>query len=174
MIDDDLPAALSAPPARFGCRCRRHTRRLFTGALLVGGAGLALPLRAREGVEVGARSGFSRIVSADDIEQAARQNYQELLQQAASKGQLAAPGSAQLVRLRTITQQLVAHTYEWNPRARQWRWEVNLIASPQINAFCMPGGKIAFFTGILDKLELTDDEVAMVIGHEMAAARTRA
>ena len=76
----------------------------------------------------------------------------------------------QLRRLRAIATRLVPHALEWNPRARGWRWEVNLIGSQQINAFCMPGGKIAFYTGILEKLQLTDDEVAMVMGHEMAHA----
>ena len=47
---------------------------------------------------------------------------------------------------------------QWNPRAKDWRWEVNLIGSKQINAFCMPGGKIVFYSGILDQLKLTDDD----------------
>ena len=75
-----------------------------------------------------------------------------------------------MVRLRAIAQRLIPYTDEWNPRARGWRWEVNLIGSKQINAFCMPGGKIAFFYGILDQLKLNDDEVAMIMGHEMAHA----
>jgi predicted Zn-dependent protease len=156
--------------AAAGCSCHTHSRRLFTGGLLVGAATLALPAWAREGVEVGPRSSFSKIVSAEQIEQAAQKNYQELLQQATVKGALASPGNPQLVRLRTISQRLIPYTPEWNDRAGRWRWEINLIKSDQINAFCMPGGKIAFFTGILDKLKLTDDEVAMVMGHETAHA----
>ncbi|MEP7102522.1 MAG: M48 family metallopeptidase, partial [Burkholderiales bacterium] len=153
-----------------GCRCALHARRLFTGGLLAGGAALALPVWAREGVEVGPKSSFSQLVSAEQIEQAAQQNYRQLLQQAASKNLLAAPTNPQLARLRAIAQRLIPFTFEWNERARQWRWEVNLINSAQVNAFCMPGGKIAFFTGILETLKLSDDEVAMIMGHEMAHA----
>ena len=153
-----------------GCACALHARRLFTGGLLAGGAALALPAWAREGVEVGPKSSFSKLVSAAQIEQAAQQNYQQMQQQAASKNILAGADNPQLARLRAIAQRLIPFTFEWNERARQWRWEVNLINSPQINAFCMPGGKIAFFTGILEKLKLTDDEVAMIMGHEMAHA----
>jgi len=76
----------------------------------------------------------------------------------------------QLQRLRAIASRLIADAPRWNARARQWRWEVNLIGSQSINAFCMPGGKIAVFTGLIDKLRATDDELAMVVGHEMAHA----
>ncbi|MGT2491550.1 M48 family metallopeptidase [Cupriavidus basilensis] len=73
-------------------------------------------------------------------------------------------------RLRAIARRILPQTARWNERAKQWKWEVNLINAKQVNAFCMPGGKIAFYTGLLDQLRLTDDEVAMVMGHEIAHA----
>jgi predicted Zn-dependent protease len=113
-------------------------------ALLAGtlGAGV-LQAQTREGVQVGETSVFAKIVPADN---------------------------AQVQRLRAIMDRIIPFTWQWNPRAQQWKWEVNLIGSNQINAYCMPGGKIAFYTGILNKLQLTDDEVAMVMGHEIAHA----
>jgi len=152
------------------CSCGLHARRLFTGGLLAAGAGLALPAWAREGVDVGPRSSFSKFVSAGQIEQAAGQQYRQMQQQAAQKNALAPPDHPQVIRLRAIAVRLIPYTYEWNERARQWRWEVNLIGGKQVNAFCMPGGKIAFYYGILDQLKLSDDEVAMVMGHEMTHA----
>ena len=76
----------------------------------------------------------------------------------------------QVERLRRIARELVPHAVRFNKNAEKWRWEVNLISSKSVNAFCMPGGKIAFFTGILDTLQLTDDEVATIMGHEIGHA----
>ena len=131
------------------------------------GAGVAL---AREGVEVGKESAFAKLVPATEVEQSARQQYSQMMKEASSKGALGPDDHPQVQRLRRIANELIPHSYEWNPRAREWKWEVNLIGSNQINAFCMPGGKIAFYTGILSQLKLTDDEVAMVMGHEIAHA----
>jgi predicted Zn-dependent protease len=161
---------------RWGCRCALHGRRLFTqGAVAVaagaalGGAGTARA-QAREGVDVGANSRMARLVPAGQVEQAAEQQYRQMMRQAESQRALAPAGHPQVVRLRAIADRIIPLTPPWNARARQWRWEVNLIGSPQINAFCMPGGKIAFFFGILEKLQLDDDEVAMIMGHEAAHA----
>ena len=142
----------------------------FGVAVLLLGA-LASPLTwAREGVEVGERSVFADMVSAEQVEQQARLQYQQTLKAAAEQSALGPADNAQVRRLRAIAQKIIPLTSDWNERARQWKWEVNLIGSNQINAFCMPGGKIVFYTGILKTLQLSDDEVAMVMGHEIAHA----
>ena len=129
------------------------------------------PAQQRDGgVDVGGNSAFSNLVPAADVERSAQQQYGQLLQKAADQKALAPANHPQVVRLRAIAQKIIPHALVWNPRAKDWKWEVNLIGSKQINAFCMPGGKIAFYTGILDQLKLTDDEVAMVMGHEVAHA----
>ena len=144
-------------------------KRLST-ALLLGATLLSTPAWAREGVEVGENSKFTKLVSAEQLESAAQQQYQQMMRQAAQQRALAQPSHPQLVRLRAIAKRIIPHAEPWNPRARDWRWEVNLIGSAQLNAFCMPGGKIAFYYGILEKLQLSDDEVAMIMGHEVAHA----
>jgi predicted Zn-dependent protease len=142
----------------------------FVAAVFLAAGVTVSAVQAREGVEVGSTSSFARLVPARDVEAGADQEYRKMLQNAASKKALAPPNYPQLLRLRAIATKLIPLSYDWNPRAREWKWEVNLIGSTQVNAFCMPGGKIAFYTGILDNLKLTDDEVAMVMGHEIAHA----
>ncbi|MBC5763950.1 M48 family metallopeptidase [Ramlibacter albus] len=141
------------------------TRR---GFILAAGAAASAPVLAQ--VDVGGPSRARSLVPAQELEVAAAQQYTQLLEQARAKGALAGESHPQLQRLRHIAQRLIPQAGRWNPRAGQWRWEVNLIGSNSINAFCMPGGKIAFFSGLLTKLQLTDDETAMVMGHEMAHA----
>ncbi|MEX8517437.1 MAG: M48 family metallopeptidase [Leptothrix sp. (in: b-proteobacteria)] len=153
-----------------GCRCPLHQRRLFTELLLGAGACAALPALAREGVDVGGNSPFTKLASAAQIEQSAQQQYLQLSHEASSKGALAGANHPQVIRLRAIARRIIPYTYEWNSRARDWKWEVNLIGAQELNAFCMPGGKIAFYQGILAQLQLSDDEVAMIMGHEMAHA----
>lgn len=149
------------------------SRRGFHRALLAGAAATALPASAQQdGVrgDVGKNSSFTKLVSADDLEAAAGKQYAQLLAQARQKNALAPDSHPQVVRLRAIAQRMVPHANAWNSRAKNWRWEVNLLGSSELNAFCMPGGKIAFYSGILSKLQLDDDEVATIMGHEIAHA----
>ena len=161
--------------------CALHRRRLFTGLLVGSGATLAAgPLWAQDASlgglqgEVGRPSAATRalmkMVPADQLEAAAGQQYQKLLRDAQAQNAVAPAEHPQLKRLRAIAERIIPHTKPWNSRAAAWRWEVNLIGSAQVNAFCMPGGKIAFYSGILSKLQLNDDEVAMIMGHEAAHA----
>jgi len=134
-------------------------------AALAGG-----PAWAREGVDVGKQSWATRLVPAEDVEQAAQQQYAQMGQEARQKGALLPDNHPQVVRLRAIAQRLIPFSYEWNKRASQWKWEVNVLNSKELNAFCMPGGKIAFYSGLIEKLRLSDDEIAAVMGHEIAHA----
>ena len=168
---------LDLPPLALhdtGCACWRHQRRRAGGWLLAGTAGALLPAlgRAQDGVraDVGRESRFTRFISADQVEQSATQQYGYLKREANGKAVLASDDEPQLVRLRAIAQRIIPFAASWNSRAANWRWEVNLIHKKDLNAFCMPGGKIAFYDGLLMRLQLSDDEVAMIMGHEMAHA----
>lgn len=121
-------------------------------------------------VNVGSSSQVRNLVPAETLENSARQQYSQTLSEARAQRALAPDTYPQLVRIRQIASRLIPFTSQWNGRAKDWKWEVNLIGSKQLNAWCMPGGKIAFYTGIIDQLKLTDDEIAMIMGHEMAHA----
>jgi predicted Zn-dependent protease len=165
LCDLKTPPADPASSATVATSPRWQARRAF---LLAAGASAAGSALAQ--VDVGSSSGLRKLVPAETLETSARQQYTQVLADARAKGALAPDGHPQLQRLHTIAQKLIPHTASWNSRSRDWKWQVNLIGSKQINAWCMPGGKIAFYTGILDQLKLNDDEVAMIMGHEMAHA----
>ncbi len=161
-----------------GCACAGHSRRRLGIVLMTAAANVSLPAWSQQpqpgdaGVrsDVGRESKFTSLVPADQVERAAAQQYAQLLRNAADQRALGPDSHPQVQRLRAIAQRIIPHALAWNPRARQWRWEVNLLGSKELNAFCMPGGKIAFYAGILSQLQLSDDEVAAIMGHEMAHA----
>ena len=104
------------------------------------------------------------------INQQSAQQYLALMSKAKQEGALVPESDPRVQRLRAIAKRIIPNTARWNPAAQQWKWQVNLLQSGDVNAFCMPGGRIAFYTGIIDKLRLTDDEIAAVMGHEIAHA----
>lgn len=161
-----LLAPVGGSPAS---RASPSSRAMLPALIVLALLGFGLPAQA-DGVDVGKPSSVRNLVSADGIERQAIQEYGQLKRQAAAKRALGPDDHPQVRRLRGIAARMIPFVDRFNPRAHQWQWEVNLIGSRQVNAFCMPGGKIAFYSGILDALKLTDDEVAIVMGHEIAHA----
>jgi predicted Zn-dependent protease len=146
--------------------------RLFAAVGLAVGLAIAGPAASQdsEGVKVSRKSVFRYAVGAETIERQAESQFVQMTRQATQKRALLPDDHPTVQRLRKISKELLPGAVKFNERAKDWKWEVHALNSPQINAFCMPGGKIAFFTGILEKLQLTDDEVAMVMGHEIGHA----
>ncbi len=141
-------------------------RAALLAAVLLVPAHAAYP-QAQEGVDI--RKSRLLLLPKSTVENSAGQQYAQLMRAAAQKNALN-NDRRQVERLRAIARKLIPPASRFNADAGRWRWEVNLVSSKSVNAFCMPGGKIAFFTGILSALRLTDDEVAVIMGHEIAHA----
>ncbi len=109
------------------------------------------------------------IVSEKDVEQGAQLAYADEVQKAKAVGKL--NENPELTgRVRTIVKRLIPVTATFRPDAPAWNWEINTLTTPEMNAYAMPGGKIMVYSGLVEKLKLTDAELAAVIGHEIAHA----
>ncbi len=110
-----------------------------------------------------------KALSAEEIDKASSDAYGQLIAEAKADGKLHT-NTKDGKRLQQIAQRMKKHVAYFRPDAANWAWEVHLIDSPEKNAACMPGGKIFFYSGIIQELKLTDDEIAAIMGHEMAHA----
>lgn len=146
------------------------------------GAGLSVPLLAfaltacqsvqtTGGGTIGVdrQQRMSSMVSESALRESASKSYADTLGKERQKGALNAD-PAMTQRVRNIANRIIPATAAFRPEAPKWAWEVNVIKSDELNAWCMPGGKIAFYSGIIEKLQLTDDEIAAIMGHEVAHA----
>lgn len=120
-------------------------------------------------VGVARRQKVSPLVDRQALSSQAALQYKQVLSEAQGKAALNR-NPAETARVRKIAERLIAQVGVFRPDARQWGWEVNVITSTDLNAWCMPGGKIAVYSGLIEQLQATDDELAAVMGHEISHA----
>ena len=109
------------------------------------------------------------MVSAEEVNAGAAKAYAQMMAEAQKKGVLD-KDAAQVQRVQAITKRLIAQTPNFRDDAAKWPWEVHVITTDEVNAWCMPAGKMAMYTGLIQKLNATDDEIAAVMGHEISHA----
>jgi len=118
---------------------------------------------------VGVNRKQTMLVSEEEVEKGAAVAYNQELDKARKQGALNSDQQS-YKRVQTISQRLIPQTAVFRPDATQWKWEVNVQDTKDVNAYCMPGGKIMVYTGLIGQLQATDAELAAVIGHEIAHA----
>ena len=123
-----------------------------------------------DGIQTPNPSVFRNLVSAETVERTASDQYVRIIIDASAHHALATASNKDGQRINAITKRLLPFAARVNPRASSWRWESNYLNSPQVNAWCMPGGKIVVYSGLARGLALSDDELAVVLGHELAHA----
>jgi predicted Zn-dependent protease len=121
------------------------------------------------GGAVGASRSQLMLVSSEQLEQIGAQGYTKLKAEATQQGALNKDPKL-LERVQAVARRIEPQTVVFRRDAPNWKWEVNVIESDQLNAFCMPGGKIMFYSGLINQLRLTDEEIAVVMGHEISHA----
>jgi len=110
------------------------------------------------------------LVSESQAISASSEAYTQTLDPIRKQGKLN-DDPALKARIDRITARLVAQAIKYRPETESWDWQVAVIDDPKtLNAWCMAGGKMAIYTGIIQKLNLTDDEIAQVMGHEIGHA----
>jgi predicted Zn-dependent protease len=150
-------------------KTRRLVASLMAASLLLVGGCQTVNTTQGGLVGVNRTQIMSPLVSSQQLEQQATLTYSSLLSKETQKGDLN-PDPAQTARVRRIASRLIPQTAVFRPDALKWNWQVNVIRSNEVNAWCMPGGKIAIYTGIITQLNLNDDEIAAIMGHEIAHA----
>lgn len=152
--------------SKFSVMKRQHLLAGFLSASLLAGC---QSVQTTGAGQVGVTRNQYMGVSAAQVDAASAQSYRKMVQDAEAKKQLNRD-PAMVARVQGIAKKLIAQTVHFRADALNWQWETNVFQNNEVNAFCMAGGKIGIYSGLIEKLKITDDELAAVMGHEIAHA----
>jgi len=162
------PGASAQPPAM--ARTPTATSSPTGAAKLPAGATASAPYSPNNQLRFGGYLVFRNLVPSPVLEAQAADEFSQIAYGAEHANRLYGDTDAHVTRVRSIVDKMVPYSLKWNERAKGWKWDVAVVRSPDVRMYCLPGGKIVVYGGLLDRAHLNDNELGMLIGHEIAHA----
>jgi hypothetical protein len=166
-IATSIPAAPQNPPASAGQPARPGNQAPAQAATDNRPPPYSPPAQQ---LHFGSYAVFRNLIPSPVLEAQAADELEQIVYGARHADRLYPDADARVIRVRSIVDKLIPYSLKWNERAKNWKWAVAVIRSPDIRMYCLPGGKIVIYSGILDRVRLNDNELAMLLGHEIAHA----
>jgi Zn-dependent protease with chaperone function len=164
-----LPATMSPGSGPAATQGASAGNTASAGAATPDATARATPGASRQ-VRFGDASVFRNLIPSPMLEAQAAAEYAEIVRGAAHSNRLYADTDPRVQRVRLFVDRLAPYAQKWSDRVKNWKWEVAVIRSPDIRMYCLPGGKIVVYGGLLDRVKLNDNEFGMLLGHEIAHA----
>ncbi|WP_367871799.1 M48 family metallopeptidase [Trinickia violacea] len=121
-------------------------------------------------VRFGNATTFRNLIPSPVLDEQASEEYADILHGAEQTGRLLPDSDPRVKLARDIAAKVTPYAAKWNDRVKTWKWEVNVVRSTEIRMYCLPGGKIVVYSGLLDRVHLNEDELGVLFGHEIAHA----
>ncbi|MFM0438847.1 MULTISPECIES: M48 family metallopeptidase [Paraburkholderia] len=162
------PGASAQPPAI--ARTPTATSSPTGATKPAAGAAASAPYSPNNQLRFGGYLVFRNLVPSPVLEAQAADEFSQIAYGAEHANRLYGDTDAHVTRVRAIVDKMVPYSLKWNERAKGWKWDVAVVRSTDVRMYCLPGGKIVVYGGLLDRAHLNDNELGMLIGHEIAHA----